>query len=1059
MSGPLLTDRRWRPRYDSDSDNLIESFYEPALKRAVRYDRATGYFSPAIFTLAFQGIEGLIQNRGRARLIVGCTLQLEEIEAIERGEKLKKVLADNLLSRPLDPADPREADALELLSWLIAREILEVKLALPCDRQRRPIPAAGIFHAKTGIIEDREGNRLAFTGSINETACGWTGNWESFHVFTDWGGTRDHVIDEENSFAELWADRAKRCLVVDVPTAVRDRLLQFLPASDRPPRRLEKITLDDEPPPVTPSPVEPFDPRALYRQVWSTIRFGPSVPGDGDRIGEVTSAITPYPHQIKAFYRLYRNWPPRLLIADEVGLGKTIQAGLLIRQAWLSGKAKRILIMAPKAVLKQWQIELREKFNLNIPIYDGKNLSWYDCRALRVLGKPLVQPVSRSDWHKEPLVITSSHLMRRSDRSKELTGEAEPYDLIILDEAHHARRQGVSGDSPKGPNRLLRLMRDLQHRAEGLVLLTATPMQVSPIEVWDLLNLLGMPAEWDLENFLRFFDRAGKENPSHADFEFMAGLFRSVERHFGETSLAEIRRYYPDRSGLALKKILSALRDEATAPRKQLSSERRAIAIEIMRRETPIKRLISRHTRELLRKYYDAGKITTPIATRYVSDEFVTLALAERALYTAVEDYIASTYNNARATEKNAVGFVMTIYRRRLASSFAALDRTLQQRIDRLENPDRRDQPLNIEDISDDDLAEDSLDDEEIERWERETLINEELQELKRLVYQIRELSTDTKTICLQRQIRALQSAGYRQIMVFTQYTDTMDFLRAYLTETGHGERVLCFSGRGGEISERGIWRVISREDIKKRFREGQADILLCTDAAAEGLNFQFCGALINYDMPWNPMRVEQRIGRIDRLGQVHAERGIQIINLHYENTVETDVYMALRERIGLFSRYVGKLQPILAILPRRFTSLTLSDRTEREVSRQNLIQDLETAIGSQDRNLDLDGITEEDLQEIPLGQPLYDLQTLDRLLHRADLLPEGSSAVAMQRDEYRFSMPGMDEPLRVTTNPDYFDRHSSSTELWSPGSPLFPCVAEVDSTTIVPLTNILSDY
>ena len=94
--------------------------------------------------------------------------------------------------------------------------------------------------------------------------------------------------------------------------------------------------------------------------------------------------------------------------------------------------------------------------------------------------------------------------------------------------------------------------------------------------------------------------------------------------------------------------------------------------------------------------------------------------------------------------------------------------------------------------------------------------------------------------------------------MVFTQFTDTMDFLRA---ELGHDTalRIMCFSGRGGEVANNdGTWRVISRDAVKTRFREGAADVLLCTDAAAEGLNFQFCGALINYDMPWNPMRVEQ---------------------------------------------------------------------------------------------------------------------------------------------------------------------------------------------------------
>ena len=129
-----------------------------------------------------------------------------------------------------------------------------------------------------------------------------------------------------------------------------------------------------------------------------------------NELAEATAAVQPWPHQSRAFERMYRNWPPRLLIADEVGLGKTIQAGLLLRQAWLSGKAKRILILAPKAVLKQWQIELREKFNLNWPIYGGQSLCWYPSPSMRGGEERLV---SRDGWHHEPIVLASSQLMRR----------------------------------------------------------------------------------------------------------------------------------------------------------------------------------------------------------------------------------------------------------------------------------------------------------------------------------------------------------------------------------------------------------------------------------------------------------------------------------------------------------------------------------------------------------------------------------------------------------------------------------------------------------------------
>jgi SNF2 family DNA or RNA helicase len=157
-----------------------------------------------------------------------------------------------------------------------------------------------------------------------------------------------------------------------VPDALRDDLLRFLPENDLP-ARLKKIEVTPpiQLPPEPPPPPAPEPPLDLRRIVWAFIKQAPKMPNGGERVGEATSNVEPWPHQIRAFQRLYGNWPPRLLLADEVGLGKTIQAGMLIRQAWLAEKARRVLILTPASICRQWQMELREKFNLNWPVYDG----------------------------------------------------------------------------------------------------------------------------------------------------------------------------------------------------------------------------------------------------------------------------------------------------------------------------------------------------------------------------------------------------------------------------------------------------------------------------------------------------------------------------------------------------------------------------------------------------------------------------------------------------------------------------------------------------------------
>ena len=1037
----MLPDRTWRLKYTPEDGDLVEVFYVPVLEDAERYDRLTGYFNAGALALAARGIEGLVRNNGRMRLVVGCTLEPSEIEAIERGEELRDRVGQHLADLPLAPPDTASSEALELLAWMVARGHLEVKVAVPCGPDSRPIPSDGIFHEKAGIVADRTGNRLAWNGSLNETAAGWRQNWESINVYTSWGSEPDRVAEEEGNFARIWANRSERVIVLDVPDAARRDLMRFMPDNDAParlkgtgPTPAEPAPEDAAAPPGQPEPVPAPTPTGDLRgRVWAFITRAPLLPNGGIRTGEATAAVTPWPHQIKAFERLHGHWPPRLLIADEVGLGKTVQAGLLLRQAWLSGRAKRILVLAPKAVLGQWQIELREKFNLNWPIYDGRELVRYPSPALKNRNQVKVDP---RRWHGEPAVIASSHLMRREDRAAVLLEEAEPWDLVVLDEAHHARRRAAGGSREGGPNALLQLMRELKGRTEGLVLLTATPMQVHPVEVWDLLDLLGLPPEWTADAFLRFFEETEQPNPSPRALERMAELFRAVERAWGEVTTEDAQRL-TDLVPFKAKKILVALRDPASIPRRKLETEERRAAVRIMRTHTPIRRLVSRHTRELLRGYLGTGMLTTPIAERSVDDRFVGMTGGERALYEAVEEYVAGTWNRAEDAERTAVGFAMTIYRRRLASSFRALRATLWRHLDAIAADGRDRLTGSDEDAPDDETADEMPDADEAAELERRALAAEEADDIERLLADIERLPPDSKLDGLKGVLAELNEAGFARVMVFTQFTDTMDFLREALRGEA-GARLMCFSGRGGEIpTADGGWRTVGRDEARRRFRDGEAEILLCTDAAAEGLNFQFCGALVNYDMPWNPMRVEQRIGRIDRLGQAHPV--IRIVNLHYEGTVETDVYRALRSRIGLFETVIGRLQPILARLPRTIAEAALSGGGRKGSEGAGVAE----AIGRQAREaeaggFDLDAVLDDDIT-LPGRPPSpVTMDDLDRVIASPGLMPPGTDVRPMEPRAYSLLAPGMGEPVRVTTDPAYYGEHAESVELWSPGNPLF---------------------
>lgn len=1044
---PSLADHQWRRRFSSSLQNLLDGFYQPALQHATRYWRVTGYFTSRSLLQVLEGVENLVASspdglgHGQMRLITGVFLSEQDIAALAAGTPAETVLTDHLSSHfPFKGVEPGGPGAValgaELLAWLVSRGHLEIRVGLPLT-DGRIVNDGAIFHAKEGVFEDQLGQRLGFSGSVNETPNGWTSNFETIQTFCSWKpGGAEAIDDLEAGFLRLWENQDSGARTFTLPEAIRQQLAIYAPSEQALPRRLQpflNVLPEPEPEPVVES-VPDIDERR--RIVWSYVlqAAASDLPG-AERVGEGTSAVTPWPHQQRAFQRLWQQWPPRLLIADEVGLGKTVQAGLLLRQAWLSGRARRMLVMAPASVLKQWQRELREKFGLDWPIYSGKSLDWQPTR-FRPAG--LSRPVDRSSWTAEPFVLVSSHLMRRRDRHKDLL-EAEPYDLVVLDEAHHARTRrenNSSGGERLRPNTLMQLMQQLRQRTNGLLLLTATPMQVSELEVWDLLTLLGMPPEWTEDAFERFFEWVEKENPDEATLSYLAGLWRSSVSAFGEappTALPDSLR----QSSMRRRKVLRALGDTDPLSRRNLGIPERQAALALAKRWTPVQGLISRHSRTLLRAYKQQGAMDLAIGTRHVDDRFLPISPRERDLYDAVEDFISTQYARATGQKKSSVGFVMTIYRRRLASSVAALVATLEKRMAGQQQQLEEDAAA----AEDDDISgEQTFDLEGLQSAFEEVSVQDELDAISGLLDQARPLvGSDCKGTEFLSAIEELQNQGYRQVIVFSQYTDTVDALKQLLIEAGRTS-LMCFTGRGGELLQRGgTWEKLSREDVKRDFKAGKAEILLCTDAAAEGLNFQFCGALINYDMPWNPMRVEQRIGRIDRIGQSHDQ--MQIINLHLDGTVEADVYKALKARIASFENIVGKLQPILAKASSSIAQATLANRKQREQARSEAVVSIEHEPEIKGLDLD-DGLHDLDAIKAVITQlqpPPLTLADLEAILDRPELLPPGCSATRIGACDFKWTQPGLDQEMRITCNASYYEDNSDSCELWVPGSPLFP--------------------
>lgn len=647
-----------------------------------------------------------------------------------------------------------------------------------------------------------------------------------------------------------------------------------------------------------------------------------------------------------------------------------------------------------------------------------------------VSPRPRTSP-SSNIWNTQNLILASSHLVRRKERMQELL-EAEPWDLVILDEAHHARRKSPQ-DRKDTPNRLLELMRKLREKTTALILLSATPMQIDPIEIFDLLSLLGLEGHWQYgDNFCNYFATL-TDKPNRHILDFWQQMSTDYFTHGGQPC-PRLQQHLEQKDRLLTYRLQDTWRTGQKIVNSKLLLEDEAFITtsrQYLTTNTPLKDRMFRHTRDTLRQYYRRGLLDQDIPLREVQDNAIVLEpTREAVLYRAVSNYVRNFYRLAQKENRKALGFLMTLYRKRLTSSFYAVQQSLQRRLDALLTQQGNG-------LTPDDLAElDDADDAVIEGLESylEPIDPKEIEYLEDLLHQFGNTGDDTK--CAQFITTLRQELNEREsAIVFTQYTDTMDYLRDCLFN--FNPFVACYSGRGGELYRGGEWYTVPKEEIKRRFREGELKLLLCTESASEGLNLQTCGVLFNYDMPWNPMRVEQRIGRIDRIGQKYST--VRIHNFYYDGTVEAKVYRKLRDRINAFATVVGSLQPILAKVPTFIERAVMSaDPEEEDVLLSEFDRDLETPPlrPALDEMVAMD--VEADLAELrkPIPRTPVEAIVIEELLTTSKLL-RNMEVLFEKVDERIWKLTYQHKTYSVTFHPCVFDE-LPSLRLMSFGDPIF---------------------
>jgi superfamily II DNA or RNA helicase len=873
------------PRFLRGPDSeLLDKLYVPALSEAVRYDRCCAYFSSSVLAAAARGFAGLISRliemgdkapRPAVRLVVNEEMQEEDVRALmETGDTSK--LEETLTRRFKTPRDLLEKQRLAMLGWMTKTGLLAVRVGVMRQGE-------GIVHGKFGLVYDAAGDAVVFNGSGNESAQGLRANYERLEVSPSWQD-KERFDEYRQEFDDLWQDSHPHVHTVTLPEALRQKIIKFAPAE----------------PPLT----EPTDALARRRaaMAWRFIAEAPYLE-NGAAACEATAPIDLWPHQRVVIEEAASAWPNGRMLCDEVGTGKTIEAIMVLRRLLAGRGVSRALLLLPAGLTSQWQEELREKGGLTVPRLQGiDTLVWPDGRTERLAGL--------AGALDQDLLIMSRETARTEANMSAILA-ARPWDLILMDEAHAARRGKQEEGEFNSATLLLNLLRQMQLRRKvrGVLLLSATPMQTAPWEPWDLLAVLGEGGAWlaDFEGVRSFYGlihQLKKGTPLPEDARRAAFLIAS-DPDFPDPPPGFAKISMPQDDERRLRFVPPGKKEDV---------------IRWLRQGSPLARRMHRNTRKTLRDYYKLGLLPKEPPIRLVVDlpyDFQPPNGPERRVYDAVARYIERRFEELEG-EKPGKGFVMTIYRRRAASSPCALERSLTRRLDGLKRVmgqrassgymEQIDAPAGL---SDADVPAD-MDPRSIPAGLPTSPedARKEATDVSALLDQLRALgATDTKRDRFFDRIRALSAEG-RPILIFTEYTDTMEYLRDNLANHYGGE-VASYSGDGGAFFKENQWVTASKKDITDALKQGTVRYLVCTDAASEGLNLQTASALINYDLPWNPSKVEQRIGRIDRIGQ--REKEIKIFNFLLKDSIDEKVYGALRRRCGLFLHFVGTMQPVLA--------------------------------------------------------------------------------------------------------------------------------------------------
>lgn len=855
------------------------------LKGATRYLRIAGYFRSSLLEVVGEALDTV----GEIRVVCNGDLDPYDVKVAKAARDGQNALAQTLVS-----SWQSTEDGIDLL---LARErYRRLHDLLASGRMKvRVVPrdADNVFvHGKAGVIEHADGRVYSFVGSVNDSASGFRHAYEIL-----WGdedpAAGDWVRDE---FEHFWAQG------VDLPDAVVKHVAAMA-------NRMEYRSIEDArnaSGEISPDAV--LAERPIYKggqilRPWQK-RFVQTCVDD---------------------HRLYGQ--ARFLIADDVGLGKTLSmAAAALVLSMLDDKP--VLILAPATLIWQWQEELEDKLGIPAAVWSTQKKCWLDGerRPLTQKGDPSF--VAKCPWRIG--IVSTGLIVNGDDNGERGALGKKSFGVVILDEAHKARasRETRRGQTTATRNNLLEFLHKVARNATNVILGTATPIQLDAVELWDIIaalsqgapQVLGTPfdgGEWMRDDSIRLLTG---ERPWPQNETSRWGLFRNPLPPAAEHS---VFRDVRNDARLPPKEVLGPRFDE-------LGPDVRGDFLQdfntLAEQHNPIVRRIVRRTRPMLEErglLKRIGVITHPrqgdgVPSSFLDGQGLVMGLAFTAAYEAAENF-----SRIYAARRPGAGFLKTILLRRIGSSARAGLETTRHLLGRIDSGI----------IPEDEIGDEGAPTDETPADPQEIQFLRDVE--RNLAAVVDGSDVDPKVQVILHYLRERRWLETNGAIIFSQYRTTAEWVLEALCAAFPDEPVALYAGGSASFVQRGSERrTAAREQIKASIQQGDIRLVCATDAACEGLNLQRLGAQVNVDLPWNPSRLEQRKGRVQRIGQVRDD--IHVLNLRYAGTVEDEVYAALSDRFGDIFSVLGQLpdgfedQWIDAVLHDRQAVRNFSQRVEK---------------------------------------------------------------------------------------------------------------------------------